>query len=72
MLVDILNPEVIVIGSVFQRAEHLLRPHMEKILNQEALPFAREMCKIVPAKLADDIGDYAALSVASEGLRSLS
>ncbi len=72
VLVDILNPEVIVIGSVFQRAEHLLRPHMEKILNQEALPFAREMCKIVPAKLADDIGDYAALSVASEGLRSLS
>jgi glucokinase len=64
ILVDILNPEVIVIGSIFERAENLLRPHMEKILIREALAFSRNHCKILPAKLGDSIGDLAALSVA--------
>jgi glucokinase len=64
ILVDILNPEVIVIGSIFERAENLLRPHMEKILTREALAFSRNHCKILPAKLGDSIGDLAALSVA--------
>ena len=64
ILVDILNPEAIVIGSVFQRAEHLLRPHMERVLNREALAFSKTQCKILPALLGDSIGDYAALSVA--------
>lgn len=64
ILVDILNPEVIVIGSIFERAENLLRPHMEKILTREALAFSRNHCKILPARLGDSIGDLAALSVA--------
>ena len=37
ILVDLLNPEKIVIGSIFLRQEKLLRPRMEKILNKEAL-----------------------------------
>lgn len=64
ILVDILNPEAIVIGSIFERAEALLRPHMEKILARETLSFSRNSCKILPAKLGDGIGDFAALSVA--------
>lgn len=64
ILVDILNPEAIVIGSIFERAEALLRPHMEKILACETLSFSRNSCKILPAKLGDGIGDFAALSVA--------
>ncbi len=64
ILVDILNPEVIVIGSIFERAEHLLRPHMENVLARETLAFSRSHCKILPAKLGDSIGDFAALSVA--------
>ena len=65
ILIDILNPEVIVIGSVFQRAESLLREAMEKKIEEEALFYARKVCKVVPAALTENIGDVAALSVAA-------
>ena len=64
ILIDILNLERIVIGSVFQRSEGLLRPAMEAVLKEECLPLSLEQCKIVPAQLGDSIGDIAALSVA--------
>lgn len=63
VLIDILNPETIVIGSVFQRAESLLRQAMEKKIEEEALYYARTVCKVVPAALTENIGDVAALSV---------
>ena len=65
ILIDILNPEVIVIGSVFQRAESLLRDAMEKKIKEETLFYSREVCKVVPAALTENIGDIAALSVAA-------
>lgn len=65
ILIDILNPEVIVIGSVFQRAESLLRDAMEKKIEEEALFYSRKVCKVVPAALTENIGDVAALSVAA-------
>ncbi len=64
VLIDILNPECIVIGSIYTRNEELLKPLIEKVLEREAIPAANKVCKIVPAALGDDIGDYAALSVA--------
>ncbi len=64
ILIDILNPECIVIGSIFQRDAALVRPAMEKILKEECLPFSLSACKVVPAELGDDIGDRAALSLA--------
>lgn len=64
ILIDILNPECIVIGSIFTRNEDLFRPHMERILQQEALAPALEVCKIKPAELGESIGDYASLCVA--------
>lgn len=64
MLIDILNPEKIVIGSIFARSENLLREGMEKIINKEALPQAVKCCKIVPAALGEKIGDYAAIAAA--------
>ncbi len=63
VLIDILNPEVIVIGSVFQRSESLLREAMEKKIEEEALFYARKVCRVVPAALTENIGDVAALSV---------
>lgn len=64
ILIDILNPECIVIGSVFQRSEMLMREAMETVLRRECLSYAREACRVVPAALTEQIGDYAALSVA--------
>lgn len=64
ILIDILNPECIVIGSIYARNEALFRPHVERLLKAEALPSALEVCRIKPAFLGDSIGDYAALCVA--------
>lgn len=64
VLVDILNPQAIVIGSIFERSSELLIPSMKKALEAEALGIALECCKILPAELGNAIGDYAALGVA--------
>lgn len=64
VLIDILNPEAIVIGSIFTRSERLLKESMEKVLQREALSAARDCCRIFPAALGESLGDYAALSTA--------
>lgn len=64
VIVDMLNPERIVIGSIFQRSENLLREYMEKTLIEESLALSRKVCEIVPAELEENLGDVAALSVA--------
>jgi glucokinase len=64
ILIDILNPERIVIGSIFARAEDLLRPPMERTLAEEAIGISLDTCKILPAALGDEIGDFAALAIA--------
>lgn len=66
ILIDIINPEKIVIGSIFERSGELLIPKMEEALLKESLSYARNVCEIVPAKLGDRIGDCAALAVAGE------
>jgi glucokinase len=64
VLVDIINPERIVIGSIYARSGHLLRKSMEKVLAAEALPASFAACEIVPAALTESVGDTAALCVA--------
>ena len=64
ILIDILNPEVIVIGSLAVRLGDLvLRPAYEEV-RREALPGAVAACRIVPAALGERIGDVAALCAA--------
>ena len=62
--IDVLNPERIVLGGIFMRNADLFLPVVEPIVAQEALPLARGVCRIVPAGLGENIGDYAALAVA--------
>ena len=66
MLIDLLNPEAIVLGSIYQRCEHLLAEACRTVIEEECLPDAAARCKILPAKLADAIGDVAALAVAAQ------
>lgn len=63
-LIDILNPECIVIGSIYARNEMLFKPFIERVLQQEAIPASLEVCRIKPAELGESIGDFAALCVA--------
>ena len=69
ILIDILNPECIVIGSIFVRAGHLLIPSLEKSIKIDALPLAQKVCRVVPAELDEQIGDIASLSVAANKIQ---
>ncbi len=64
LIVDILNPEKIVIGSIFERCAHLLWPYAKEVMKEECLRAALGVCEVVPARLGEHIGDYAALSLA--------
>ncbi len=66
-LIDILNPEAIVIGSIYTRARDLLDESMYAVLRQEVLSYSLDAVKILPAGLGESIGDMAALSVAFSG-----
>ena len=63
--IDILNPEVIALGGVFMRNADLFMEIVSPLLDREALPLARKVCRIVPAGLGESVGDYAALAVAN-------
>ena len=64
VLVDVINPDCIVIGSIYARSGHLLQKSLQKTLQQEALPGSLAVCRIVPAALTESVGDKAALCVA--------
>jgi glucokinase len=64
ILVDILNPERIVIGGLAMRlGDRLLEP-ARRTLAQEALSQSVAVCQVVPAALGESIGDVAALCIA--------
>jgi len=63
-LIDILNPQIIVMGGIFGRCDKFLEPTMRQALQEESLPRPLRDCRIVPAALGEDIGNYAAVAVA--------
>ena len=66
--IDILNPEVIIIGSIFGRCEELLRPAMEEVIDKECIPYSKAVCKVLPPGTGEQIGDLASIMVAAYGL----
>ncbi|MDM5330539.1 ROK family protein [Neobacillus sp. CF12] len=68
LLIDMLNPEKIIIGSIYLRQEALLKPIVMEELRKEALPFSLEVCEVVPSGLKESVGDLASLSVAKYAL----
>lgn len=65
ILVDLLNPECIVIGSIYTRNVDMFYPVVKDVMEKEALRLSSRVCQIKPAKLGDNIGDYAAISIGS-------
>jgi len=63
-LVDVLNPERIVIGSIYARCEQFVAPAMQASLAREALAENVRICTVRPAELGDEIGSYAAVAIA--------
>ena len=66
ILVDILNPERIVIGGLALRLGEMLLAPARAILRQEALPKSALRCEVVPAALGETIGDVASLCIAQD------
>lgn len=67
LLMDLLNPERIVLGSIYARAERWFAPTALAAAEAEALPHTFRACRVVPAELGDSIGDVAAMTVAWNG-----
>jgi glucokinase len=66
VLVDILNPDRIVIGGLAMRLGDMLLEPARKAMRREALAPALAVCTVVPATLGESIGDVAALCIAMD------
>lgn len=64
ILVDLLNPDRIVVGGLAMRLGDLLLEPARKVIRREALALPAQTCQVVPAELGESIGDAAALCVA--------
>lgn len=64
IVVDLLNPERIVVGGLALRLGDLLLDPARKVIRREALALSAKTCQVVPALLGEEIGDVAALSIA--------
>lgn len=63
IVIDLLNPEVIVVGGIYSRNREMMESVVQKIIEREALSNSSRVCIIKPAALEEHIGDYAALSI---------
>lgn len=61
LLCDLFDPEVFVLGGIYMRASDLLEKPILRALKREAL----NPCPVKAAGLGENIGDYAALSIAT-------
>jgi len=71
MLIDILNPQRISLGSTAQRLGSMLIDGVRQAARREALPAAFENCVIDKAVLGDQIQDLAALAIARDAAESV-
>ena len=67
ILVDLLNLEAIVIGSIFSRSQHLLWTACNEVMRRECLEISYRRCRVMPSRLGESVGDIAALAVACGG-----
>jgi glucokinase len=70
ILVDLLNPEVIVIGTLGVVLGDLVLAPAREILEKEALPISNRACKILPAQLGSSLMDVGCLMAAFDAYRN--
>jgi glucokinase len=64
ILVDILNPQRIVIGGIAMRTGDMILGPAREVVMREAIPTSARSCEVMAAALGERIGDIAALCVA--------
>ena len=69
-IVNILNPEVIVIGTILVKAQDLLLEPIRAYLRRETWPRVYDTVRVVPAGLGDEVGDLAAIAVIRQAVQS--
>jgi glucokinase len=70
LLIDILNPQRILLGSIYGRCKEFLQDSMMHEIEKEALSFSRRVCEIRECGLGESINDYEAVSIAVYALRN--
>jgi len=70
MLIDILNPEIIIAGTLGVVLGDLLLEPARQVVKKEALPQTAQACKIIPAQLGSTLGKISALAAAIDANRS--
>jgi len=67
ILIDLLNPERIVIGGLALRMGDALLGPAREVVQREALSATAGACEIVPAALGEEVGDISAICAALNG-----
>lgn len=62
--IDCLNPERIIIGSLYLRCQPFVEPAMREVLAAECLAPSLAACQITPSPLGESVGNLGAISVA--------
>ncbi|HZJ87607.1 MAG TPA: ROK family protein [Sphaerochaeta sp.] len=69
LLVDLLNVERIIIGSIYARNIELFAHPMQQVMEAECLSQSLAACEVLPAALGESLGDLAALGIARDALK---
>jgi glucokinase len=70
MLVDLLNPEVIIIGTLGILLGDLVLEPARDVMKMEALAISNQACKILPAQLGSTLMDVGCLMAAFDACRN--
>jgi glucokinase len=68
VLIDTLNPERIILGGIYGRQRDVLEAPMRREIAREALSVSASSCRILPAALGEQIGDFASVCVGFNGI----
>ena len=68
-LINVLNPQMLILGGSVMKSSELLWPSMSDSVRKHAWPSSSKVCRIVKTKLGDEVGDLGALALVFTGYR---